>query len=296
MSSISNSVSDYVVPVAPTPVQERLLTSYPDLYFHPGLDAAIVGVVGCGDRVAVCYDWVASITALQRDGAWTADGARSYIENHLTVVDHGPSTPQFLERFSEESSEPLSLTPDAPVDASEGPSRVVRPLVHQNASESALAYVPNLRFGSWAFCSYCGEVPVGVDHCVPWNTLARLGQTRSNNVGLTTYACQLCNSKLNDRVFDTFEDRVAHMTRVFSRKARKATAWDRAEAARELRGSLKRHVLAKCDDKEVYQRQAAWPTHPDFLDMLADMRARIVGNSDALSDKELDFLRGYFNL
>lgn len=116
--------------------------------------------------------------------------------------------------------------------------------------------LPDFNFGNRRICTYCGDPPSGIDHCMS-PVAAEATQKRRNTkrgYGPTTPACSWCNSTLSSRRFDSFYRRCEF---IHERLERLATPilWSKHEI-RNLDYSLQRYVQ-RCQDRLKWLRHRA---------------------------------------
>ena len=134
----------------------------------------------------------------------------------------------------------------------------------------------NFIFGNCGTCTYCGsESDTSIDHVIPVNWFSKRGsrQSRQTGSGIRTWACQLCNSGLGDKYFNTFSDRTFFVERFLRRRYSKTLSsedWEPSEIA-ELSGKLKSYVLKAQTELTLIRDMVEWRNSDRFYMNLEDL-------------------------
>lgn len=85
------------------------------------------------------------------------------------------------------------------------------PNITVKEAEILRSWVPDsFQFGTWEYCTYCGEIPTARDHVIPFSMLFP-GETGGERRGIKTPACANCNAVLSSLYFSTFQARVYYV-------------------------------------------------------------------------------------
>jgi hypothetical protein len=152
------------------------------------------------------------------------------------------------------------------------------------------------RFGMPGTCTYCGNTAKAIDHCILWSFLSAMHKRHSwaNRRGITTYTCPTCNSKLSDRFFDTFLERVEFINgywqeRYFAR-AKKQPAWSQDELM-TVKYSLRSFIKNKLDEVGLLKTQSEWIGTDEFRYELEEVRCTLDYNRE---NESFPILERYF--
>jgi hypothetical protein len=161
--------------------------------------------------------------------------------------------------------------------------------------------IPNYRFGLKDRCTYCGTLSerIDIDHCIAWSYISSNGEKRSNIKGITTYSCAKCNSKLNDRMFDTFIERMMFMRTYYSRVySRFSTDWTYKTIKQEnFDYTLETYVLDDYLHKEQCEKKIKWIKSNVFKEEIYDqVKFSVLHNLENFTSEQQAFLFEYFGL
>lgn len=134
------------------------------------------------------------------------------------------------------------------------------------------------RFGSSLYCTYCGDSPNQIDHCIPFSFLtSKVSRNVSDkNRGVTCYCCSECNTLLNDRFFRTFRERVMFINAKLRHRHAKILRqpyWERDEL-NELDHKLRSFVVNNQKKKAHTILRVDWPGTSDFEGIINRVRER----------------------
>lgn len=117
-------------------------------------------------------------------------------------------------------------------------------------------------------CIYCGDPANVTEHLIPFSFLS-CKTTGSRDVGLRSDACQACNGRLSDKVFESLDLRVQFANDKIAgalAKVKTASTWSNRELA-ELSGSLRQFVRAQIVARQELERRVAWINTPEYVDV-----------------------------
>ena len=159
-------------------------------------------------------------------------------------------------------------------------------------------YVPDYRFGYQQYCTYCGSQAQSIDHCVAWAYISALGARKSNVKGITTHACFKCNSKLNDRMFDTFIERVIFMRSYYSEVMKRYFGdWTMKEIEQQnFDYTLKTYIMDNYYTREQCEQRIKWTETKEFKEIMDQNKFSIVNNIEKFTPGQKNYLIDYFNL
>ena len=171
--------------------------------------------------------------------------------------------------------------------------------IHFKAGETVK--IPNYRFGLKDCCTYCGisSERIDIDHCVAWSYISSSGEKRSNIKGITTYSCAKCNSKLNDRMFDTFIERMMFMRTYYSHiYSRFSTDWTYKTIKQEdFDYALETYILDNHFHKEQCEEKIKWIESDIFKEEIYDqIKFSVLYNVENFTSEQQAFLVEYFGL
>lgn len=121
---------------------------------------------------------------------------------------------------------------------------------------------PPFIFGTWSFCSYCGESPNCKDHCIPFSFLSLADRNIKRSIGKTVgpqaLSCGKCNSMLGSKYFDTFLERCEYLSKRYFKSALKISAtWEDSEL-KKLDHNLKSLIEQKQIKKQWLYEKSNW--------------------------------------
>ena len=170
--------------------------------------------------------------------------------------------------------------------------------------QSVKLELPDYRFGSGAYCTYCGEsllhTPTHVEHCIPNSFFLQLGMKTSNARGLTTYSCATCNNKLGDKIFNTFRQRREYLTNYYQtitdRFFNEENTWTEEELdEHEVDYGLRKLIEQKIHNRYVLLDKLNWPLSPEYGQIISDVTFDIK-YTDIFNDTQLYFMKRYFEV
>ena len=161
--------------------------------------------------------------------------------------------------------------------------------------------IPNYRFGLKDLCTYCGTSSerIDIDHCIAWSYISSSGEKRSNIKGITTYSCAKCNSKLNDRMFDTFIERMMFMRTYYSHVYNRfSTDWTYKTIKQEnFDYTLETYILDNYLQKEQCEEKIKWIESNIFKEEIYDqVKFSVLHNIENFTNEQQAFLVEYFGL
>jgi hypothetical protein len=158
--------------------------------------------------------------------------------------------------------------------------------------------IPNYRFGFRHHCTYCGATPQDVDHCIAWAYISAPGDKRSNVRGITTYSCHKCNSKLSDRMFDSFIERVIFIRSYYVRVLKRFfTHWTLKEIKQEnFDYGLETFILDHYHTRDLCEERVKWTETKEFIEIMDQNKFSIIQNIEKFTPKQTAYLIEYFNL
>ncbi len=159
-------------------------------------------------------------------------------------------------------------------------------------------YVPDYRFGYQQYCTYCGAFPQDIDHCIAWAYISASGARRSNVKGITTHSCFKCNSKLSDRMFDSFIERVIFMRNYYAEVLKKYFGnWTLKEIKQEnFDYGLETFILDSYYTKQLCEERVKWTETKEFKEIMDQNKFAVIQNVEKLSPNQSAYLIEYFNL
>ncbi len=125
--------------------------------------------------------------------------------------------------------------------------------------------IPHFKFGTPTACTYCGDVPDGIDHviCIASQTNLRKGKMLTG-FGPTTFTCHGCNTAiLGAKSFGSFMERCDYVSKKLNRKADPVN-WSQAQLA-ELDYGLRTFIERDMRRRLWYRLRSDWFQGRDFF-------------------------------
>ena len=125
--------------------------------------------------------------------------------------------------------------------------------------------LPYFKFGTSTACTYCGDVPDGIDHviCIASQTNLRKHKI-ARGFGPVTYSCAGCNSAiLGAKTFSSFMERCEYVSVRLNRKADPVN-WTQAQLS-ELDHGLRTYVERDIKRRLWYRFRSDWFQSRDFF-------------------------------
>lgn len=146
---------------------------------------------------------------------------------------------------------------------------------------------PNFFFGSWNFCTYCGDLSdEGVDHVVAVES----SKLPKYLLGPRTGCCYSCRMILRNKIHKTFDDRCHLVQRNLNSKA-KAVYWTEKQV-RELDYTLATSVRQYMNHNLWLRERADWYGSIDFYKNIGSLLYEPC--LDYSSPRRNDFLFEFF--
>lgn len=141
-------------------------------------------------------------------------------------------------------------------------------LVSEEQIKDIHSWVPlDFKFGSWATCFYCGDLPNSQDHVIPWSMMFSVEKHKGSDKGPRTPACMTCNSILSSFFFDTLHERCDYVKQYLLKKHAKILKtqdWS-DEELKELDGKLKNHIIKQVNFKKEITPRVFWQNSKEFV-------------------------------
>ena len=135
-------------------------------------------------------------------------------------------------------------------------------------------HLPPIRFGDPQTCTYCGEPAEALDHVIPFSflTCQQKRLPRHRNEGITTWACNDCNSLLGARYFSNWAARVTFVSshNLKRLKKNKTPHWSEEELE-EVDHSLRTFIEEKQGELRRDRRRASWVGSVEWDDHLREL-------------------------
>ena len=125
----------------------------------------------------------------------------------------------------------------------------------------------DFKFGNWANCFYCGDIPNSQDHIIPWSMINSIEKHSGSDKGPRTPSCMVCNGILSSFFFDSLHERCEYVKQYLLKKHSKLLKikdWSEKDL-KEIDGKLKNHVIRQLNLKKEMMPRIFWQNSKEFV-------------------------------